>query len=147
MLINMSYKGWQQYESGDSIPGGKVLAALSKLGFNINWILTGEGHIYKETPQIEPENAGVVRDRAVESTYSVVPAEIQPIFEAFMEVMTSNDRDTKLALTQNVFTFQRTVRNGEEISALKQDMDVIKKRLLEPMETDFKTQKRSGGKD
>jgi hypothetical protein len=43
MLIHVSYKGWQGYESGDNVPGGKVLQSLAGLGFNINWLLTGEG--------------------------------------------------------------------------------------------------------
>lgn len=36
-------RSWQEYESGRSFPGGKVLAHLSRLGVNVNWVLTGEG--------------------------------------------------------------------------------------------------------
>lgn len=31
-----------QYEKGAKIPGGKVLAGLARLGFDVNWLLTGE---------------------------------------------------------------------------------------------------------
>lgn len=34
---------WQVYESGKSVPGGNVFEALARLGFNVNWILTGLG--------------------------------------------------------------------------------------------------------
>lgn len=32
-----------QYEKGEKIPGGKVLAGLAQAGVNINWLLIGEG--------------------------------------------------------------------------------------------------------
>ncbi|HOK05337.1 MAG TPA: helix-turn-helix transcriptional regulator [Victivallales bacterium] len=44
--IGIGVRNWQGYESGENIPGGKVLQSLAKLGFNINWILTGEGSMY-----------------------------------------------------------------------------------------------------
>jgi transcriptional regulator with XRE-family HTH domain len=40
-----SLPSWQGYEAGKNVPGGKVLEALARLGFNINWILTGEGQM------------------------------------------------------------------------------------------------------
>ncbi len=42
-LIDISPRAWQSYEMGKSVPGGKVLLSLAGLGFNVNWILTGEG--------------------------------------------------------------------------------------------------------
>jgi transcriptional regulator with XRE-family HTH domain len=41
--INIATRTWQVYEEGGSVPGGKVYAALAKLGFNANWLLTGDG--------------------------------------------------------------------------------------------------------
>jgi transcriptional regulator with XRE-family HTH domain len=35
----------QVYEAGKSVPGGNVLEALARMGFNVNWILTGDGPI------------------------------------------------------------------------------------------------------
>jgi len=40
-----SLPSWQGYEAGKNVPGGKVLEALAHLGFNVNWILTGEGQM------------------------------------------------------------------------------------------------------
>jgi transcriptional regulator with XRE-family HTH domain len=45
LLIGVSYGSLQVYEEGKSVPGGKVLAALSRQGFDVNWILTGEGEM------------------------------------------------------------------------------------------------------
>lgn len=33
----------QAYEAGRSVPGGNVLEALARMGFNVNWLLTGLG--------------------------------------------------------------------------------------------------------
>lgn len=41
--VNVKYRSWQDYETGKSIPGGKVLAGLAALGINTNWLLTGSG--------------------------------------------------------------------------------------------------------
>lgn len=41
--VGVSKRAWQTYEEGISTPGGKVFAALTRLGFNSNWALTGEG--------------------------------------------------------------------------------------------------------
>lgn len=41
--IGSSLSAWQDYEAGKSIPGGNALAGLSRLGVDINWLLTGEG--------------------------------------------------------------------------------------------------------
>lgn len=39
---------WQVYEAGKSVPGGNVLEVLARLGFNVNWILTGIGQMKSE---------------------------------------------------------------------------------------------------
>lgn len=43
--LEISLGGLQSYESGKSVPGGNVLEALARLGFNVNWLLTGEGEM------------------------------------------------------------------------------------------------------
>lgn len=43
---SVSLQMWQAYEAGKSVPGGKVLEALSLIGFNVNWLLTGEGEMH-----------------------------------------------------------------------------------------------------
>lgn len=43
--VSVSVQMWQTYEAGKSVPGGNVLEALARMGFNVNWILTGDGPI------------------------------------------------------------------------------------------------------
>lgn len=43
--INTNVQTWQVYEAGSSVPGGKVLESLVRLGLNVNWILTGKGEM------------------------------------------------------------------------------------------------------
>lgn len=54
--LEISLGGLQSYESGKSVPGGNALEALARLGFNVNWLLTGEG---------EMESAGAWINRSV----------------------------------------------------------------------------------
>ena len=51
LALGIALKSWQLYETGASIPGAKVLEALlSKFDVNVNWLLTGKGHVdFRET--------------------------------------------------------------------------------------------------
>ncbi len=44
--IGSKLRSWQDYEAGKKVPGSQVIAGLSHLGINANWVLTGEGAIY-----------------------------------------------------------------------------------------------------
>ncbi|MBF0603742.1 MAG: helix-turn-helix domain-containing protein [Nitrospirae bacterium] len=55
--LGLGVSTWQQYELGKSLPGTETLQKLAKLGFDVHWILTGEGsmlrnsdHAFKEDP-------------------------------------------------------------------------------------------------
>jgi len=45
--LGISKTAWQGYELGKNEPGSGVIKELVNLGFNANWILTGEGLIRK----------------------------------------------------------------------------------------------------
>jgi transcriptional regulator with XRE-family HTH domain len=45
--IGCSKGALQTYEEGKSIPGGKVVAAITALGEDANWLLTGEGDMLR----------------------------------------------------------------------------------------------------
>ena len=42
-ILSISPGGWRVIEAGTSVPGGQTIARLVELGFNANWILTGQG--------------------------------------------------------------------------------------------------------
>jgi len=78
-----------------------------------------------------------------------ITPEIQPVIDAVIEVMTSDNEIFKTALTQNAFAFQLSVRSEKKVSKLENDIKEIK-RVLGTREDDFKTlgpqgEKKQGG--
>lgn len=53
-LLGISFRAWQGYELGKNIPGDNVIKKLVEMGFNANWLLTGEGAMNIE-PRTLPE--------------------------------------------------------------------------------------------
>lgn len=51
--ISTNPQTWQVYEAGKSVPGGNVLEALARMGFNVNWILTGEGEMKQGCTEVK----------------------------------------------------------------------------------------------
>jgi transcriptional regulator with XRE-family HTH domain len=41
--VNLSRRGWQDFEMGKNMAGGAVLAALYEVGYSIDWVLSGKG--------------------------------------------------------------------------------------------------------
>lgn len=56
-LLGLGKKSWQKYETAVSAPGSAVLAALSRHGINVNWVLTGQGP--KKISQVAANEIGV----------------------------------------------------------------------------------------
>lgn len=50
--VSVILQTWQVYEAGKSVPGGNVFEALARMGFNVNWILTGEGEMMREASDL-----------------------------------------------------------------------------------------------
>ncbi len=50
-ILGISFRSWQDYELGKSVPGGKVFESLTRQGFNANWLLAGEGPMMRGTTQ------------------------------------------------------------------------------------------------
>jgi hypothetical protein len=115
---------------------------------NMNWLFTGEGSMYVvDTPETVSQAVGEERPPVYSAGAKPIPADVEAVFEAFMEVMTSDVAGTKLALTQNTYEFRDKVRLHKEIAEMKDDMAAIKRRLFaEPREDDFKTQEAVGEK-
>ena len=126
-LINISYKAWQGYEAGDNVPGGNVLKSLSKLGFNTNWILTGEGNMmqYGMTPYTRGEGyeAEEVREQNQQGDDGN-QASIQNLIRDLMDIMDSDDAGTKLAITQNIKMFKESVKRKQRLDRGVVDTDL-----------------------
>lgn len=73
--LGISKRAWQDYELGNSVPGGKVIEALVKSGFDANWILTGEGKMRRDedAPQVREEAATYKIDAQINDDFVLVP--------------------------------------------------------------------------
>jgi transcriptional regulator with XRE-family HTH domain len=147
-LVGVHERAWQKYEKGSNLPGSEVLQALSKLGFNTNWILTGAGDMRvsaaKRSNQTQIDAAGVHENTARYDTSENMPSvqnllsiQIQPVIDAVMDVMTSDHAGVKLALTQNALMFQEMVRNAKKLDRLEKRIEEIE-RVDKHHEGDFK---------
>jgi transcriptional regulator with XRE-family HTH domain len=83
--LGISPRTWQDYEGGINLPGGKVLEQLARMGFNVNWILTGEGEIRQED-----ERAAAYAIRRDDGSFeSIQPDTIEAILNGFDELKDS----------------------------------------------------------
>lgn len=48
--LGLSPDAWRSYESGSSLPGAGVLQALFQRGIDLNWLMSGEGSLWRDTP-------------------------------------------------------------------------------------------------
>jgi transcriptional regulator with XRE-family HTH domain len=44
-LIGASHRTYQEWEAHNNVPNGKYLNVISQMGYNINWLLTGDGEM------------------------------------------------------------------------------------------------------
>lgn len=65
--LEIGHRSWQGYESGSHYPGGEVFEALARMGFNVNWLLTGEGKMWREGfgPELDRMVAAAERVAAI----------------------------------------------------------------------------------
>lgn len=61
--LGVSLRAYHQYEKGSRLPQAESLEALSRLGFNVNWLLTGEGAMRPGEPPVAPSGGQVALDR------------------------------------------------------------------------------------
>ena len=54
-ILGVSYPAWQGYELGRNEPGSAVIEALTKIGFNANWLMTGEGSMRRGSLSLAEE--------------------------------------------------------------------------------------------
>jgi transcriptional regulator with XRE-family HTH domain len=93
---------WQIYESGKSVPGGKVLEALARIGFDVNWLLTGEGQMLRPTKKsANPDVAQKLREIRGERSIKEL-AEMLGATEDDIEGMEAGDKEPGLSFLSAV---------------------------------------------
>ncbi len=69
--VGSKLRSWQDYEAGNKTPGSQVIAGLSALGVDANWVLTGRGEMMQRSVQTVLEaTANTMLDA---DTYAMVP--------------------------------------------------------------------------
>lgn len=53
-MLGVAPRTWQNYEEGIHDPSWKVIEGLVEMGFNANWILSGEGYMHAGGPLFTP---------------------------------------------------------------------------------------------
>jgi len=137
-LCGISLSMIKKYVSGEADPSRTSLLSLAASGhIAFDWLGTGEGSI--ESGQLDEVNKRAPQSEQNLNFVSPDPS-LQHIFDAFMEVMTSEETGTKTALIQNTLEFRDAIRNKKEIAEMKRDMDIIKKRIFGEADKDLKTE-------
>ncbi|NOR71597.1 MAG: hypothetical protein GQ532_18240 [Methylomarinum sp.] len=61
--IGAKLRGYQENEHGRSMPGGKTLMGLDKLGVNVSWLLSGEGEMLLDDAKQLPRQLEAINNR------------------------------------------------------------------------------------
>lgn len=114
--INTNPQTWRVYESGKSVPGGNVFEALARLGFDVNWILTGEGEMRKKseinssvqtTIPVDKDGEKLIEDSQLAKLIEEETERFRKIVAVIEESASKYDvdliREKKLLLTMTLF--------------------------------------------
>lgn len=61
--VGVTGAAWQHYETGQNVPGGKVLVELGRHGINLNWLLLGLGQMRRTADDGNVEDAPIDLER------------------------------------------------------------------------------------
>jgi len=75
--MDMKPSTFGKYMSGDRQPGAAVLVRLSRLGINLNWILTGQGSMMSDGGGPQPPNSPALEVRDKDLAYELEDSGIE----------------------------------------------------------------------
>lgn len=84
-LVGVGLRTWQQYEEGVHDPSWKVVIKLSELGFNTDWLATGEGKMWREGfgPEIDRMVAAAER---IDALHEMIHGKTRPAEEGYVQI-------------------------------------------------------------
>lgn len=130
--LGCSLPAWQGYESGKNIPGGKVLKRIAELGYNLNWVLTGDGPIRLsegEKDKLSYDDAHrYIRDRIRNGVSS-------GLFQRILDVFPDQDEDSIITTEQlrsYVFDDGYIPTNNQLLEIIDRS-NLINKKILDPL--------------
>lgn len=92
---------WERYERGKHIPSGDVLLHLSDMNVDINWLLTGDGHMLKEA------DAGVPTEAALQARLAEIESLLDQEQDMPISPATRRDRPDLDAMHQELLHMAR----------------------------------------
>lgn len=113
--LGVTTRTWQIWEEGGSVPGGNHLQSLVRLGFDANWILTGEGPMRRE--ETVPPQSTPVNQPATETPLQVAAHAHFDALNAvegmglLTKIYTSNDQVFIRAINANLLAFSDAIEN------------------------------------
>lgn len=165
--VGSAYRSWQGYEQGTSTPGGKIFVSLAEIGFNINWILTGEGKMMIDASHRsahvdmardvllgDPEAAArrearvkeFLKAKAIENDapYSVKDIDLAAGMQLLGKIYSSGDQVLIRAINANLQAFGAAIDDRARAEKAVQVMQDMEKRIKTLEE---KSKNCSGGGD
>jgi len=128
LILGISHKGWQVIEAGKSVPGGQTIEKLIRLGFNANWILTGQGDMRLAEDSIlessqTPESAFETPSNPLKSfsdkDFNAVPDEL---YARVFEAVTKTYDELKIRISPRVLG-ELISAKSKELAAVSNDSD------------------------
>ena len=104
-LLDISFRSWQGYENGKNKPGSDVITALIKVGFNANWLLTGEGRMNNDVLTLE---------RLGTKNFSICIDVVMKYQDSLKEKMSNEEHSKLLILLCKIVSDQRIEWQTEE---------------------------------
>jgi transcriptional regulator with XRE-family HTH domain len=112
--IGVSLTALQGYEAGRSVPGGEVFKSITKLGFNANWLLTGEGPIRRG----ERSEQGAEPAKEVEDTKKADRSPVKQAAVSYIDGMT----DVQVSKVITLILSQQDVKSEPPVTVPKQEV-------------------------
>lgn len=137
--VGKTKNGWQTYERGSSVPGGKVFEELAKLGFNAGWFFSDDVPMLSKDIKSPPAAASSPVEN--NTTIDHMPSDSMGLGES-VELLAKiyNSGNTVLirAIAANLSAFSEAIDNKALAQKAIDMMDEMNKRML-ALETDLTT--------
>lgn len=125
--IGIATRTWQVYEEGGSVPGGNVIEALAKMGFNANWLLLGDGPIRRG--EVTPAAASAQAAPDLEC----LPSDnlgLGESVELLAKIYTSGSKTLIRAIAANLNAFSEAIDNKALALNTSKKMEEMETRML-----------------
>ena len=122
--VEVSVTAWQNYESGVQYPGGKVFETLSRLEFDVNWLLIGVGEMRRQTKLKEIGGEPVpqpVSEHLDKRLLFLTLTSLKPVFEEF----SISNYEEQAGVITDVYSSileRNLARTPESVDKLTKDM-------------------------